>query len=305
MTKLLGNFMAHVRNGTFPGRLQYEWDSLIASMHRKWWKNNHIKGGRFQAPIQRGIRMEFLFDCQLSRLIYCENFEWAERQFIRQFLKPGDTFVDVGANIGLFTLIAAKTVGPKGRVIAFEPTPQVYRRLNFNIQLNSLKKVIARQEALSDEDGVFPFNMSDDGFDAWNSFASPIGGQSFRKAVVNCRKWDRLADELDLLGKVQLMKIDVEGWETHVLNGAGVSLGRGDAPVLLVEFTDAAAQSAGSSCKELYLKLRELGYRLFSYDPIRHRMRSEPFRHVYPYCNLIATKSIKVIEKRIEVPWIN
>jgi len=104
------------------------------------------------------------------------------------------------------------------------------------------------------------------------------------------RDMDRFARTHELVGRVAMMKIDVEGWESRVLEGARESFSREDAPLLQVEFTDKAAASAGSSCKELYLNLMDFGYHMFTYNPRRRELIDEPIHENYPYINLIATK---------------
>jgi len=102
-----------------------------------------------------------------------------------------------------------------------------------------------------------------------------------------------------LAGAVTMMKIDVEGWENRVLAGGSESLSRPDAPVLQVEFTDAAARSAGSSCRELYGMLESMGYRMFVFDPARRVLVADPIRESYPYANLIAAKEPGMVNARL------
>jgi FkbM family methyltransferase len=243
--------------------------------------------------------MHLHFDSELARLIHCEDFEIGERHFVNAFLRPGDVFVDVGANIGLFSLIAANRVGDSGMVYAFEPSAKTFHRLRENTKLNNFQNVQCYQLALSDEFGKSPFYTSEDGFDAWNSFAHPIAGEFFAKEIIQCETWDRFARTHGLLGRVAMMKIDVEGWESKVLQGAKESLSRQDAPVLQVEFTDEAAVSAGSSCKYLYLALENFGYRIFTYEFTRRKLMHDPLRENYPYINLIATKSPEETNRRL------
>ncbi len=96
-----------------------------------------------------------------------------------------------------------------------------------------------------------------------------------------------------------MMKIDVEGWEHHVIQGGCEILSREDAPVLQVEFTEKAAEAAGHSCTELYRSLEELGYRMFTYDAKAKKLTADPIRESYPYLNLIAVKRIDQITSRI------
>ena len=97
-----------------------------------------------------------------------------------------------------------------------------------------------------------------------------------------------------------MMKMDVEGWEARVLSGAHQVLSRADAPILQVEFTELASQSAGSSCAKTYHVLEELGYQLFRYDAKSEKLISEPVREHYTYSNLFAIKDLERVIARLE-----
>ena len=140
------------------------------------WDSQAQKKGYLKKKIQRGIRMRLFFESKMCKLIYFDDFEKAEQRFINKFLRPGDIFVDVGANIGLFTLIAAKLVGKRGHVYAFEPSSRIHQRLIDNIKLNNLTNVSCYQLALSDRDGEAILYVPLDGYDAWSSFGKPYQG---------------------------------------------------------------------------------------------------------------------------------
>ncbi|HJZ67478.1 MAG TPA: FkbM family methyltransferase, partial [Blastocatellia bacterium] len=263
------------------------------------WASAAGQGRSFIFTVQPGLRMRLHTDSELCRLIYCRYFEAIERAFLNDFLRPGDVFVDVGANIGLFTLIAAICVGPKGKVFAFEPTTATFERLVDNVRLNDFQNVTSIKLALSDVNGQMDLVRSIDGFDAWNSFARPTMGKVFSKECVDAAPWDQYARQHDLTGVVTMMKIDVEGWESRVLAGGKRVFSRMDAPVLQVEFTDEAAMAAGSSCKDLYKTLEHLGYRMFVYDPEMRALVPESMRDEYVYVNLIAVKNPDVVSARV------
>jgi hypothetical protein len=143
-------------------------------------------------------------------------------------------------------------------------------------------------------------NLSLDGYDAWNSIVQPTSGRSFATETVSAVTWDDFSHENNLVGRVNLMKIDVEGWESHVLSGGYETLSRADAPVLQVEFTDQASQSAGTSCQVLYRQLEELGYQMFVYDEKFKRIIQDPVRDSYPYLNLFAIKHPEQINIRLK-----
>ncbi len=289
----------HLRNGTLSDRLQQEWRHYVGRKRKRWWKSRAGKREYVDARIESGIVMRLYRDGKLSELIYCHDFERQERDFLKAFLKPGDLFVDVGANIGLFTLIAAKYVGDRGRVYAFEPCLKTYRHLLANVRLNGLQNVSPQKAALSDETAERHMNVSLRGYDAWNSLARPIDGRNFSTEMVTCITWDDFAQEHDLIGRVTMMKIDVEGWENHVLAGGYQNLSRADAPILQVEFTEQTAESAGSSCAELYRALEELGYQMFMFDKKSKRLIRDPLRDSYPYINLIAAKHPDKVVSRL------
>jgi FkbM family methyltransferase len=289
----------HLHRGTLLERIRGEWRERVKKRRQIWWKSQAGKREYVEARIEHDLRMRLHFDSELARLIYCDDFEKGERHFVNAFLSAGDVFVDVGANIGLFSLIAANRVGDLGTVYAFEPSGKTFHRLRENTELNNFHNVQCFQFALSDESGEFPFYTSEDGFDAWNSIARPIAGNSFTKEFIQCVTWDRFARLHQLVGRVAMIKIDVEGWESRVLEGARESFSREDAPLLQVEFTDEASTSAGSSCKNLYQLLENLGYRMFSYDSSRRELIHDPLRVSYPYVNLIATKNIGEVNVRL------
>lgn len=245
------------------------------------------------------LKIRLFGDSELCRLIYYRHFEALERDFLIRFLRPGDTFVDVGANIGLFSLIAARCVEPGGRVFAFEPTAMTYDRLTDNVRLNGLANVDCIKRALSDGCGRLQLMRASGGFDGWNSLARPVMGEASEAEEVEVIRWDQYAKQHDLAGSVTMMKIDVEGWESRVLAGGEEVLMRPDAPVLQVEFTDDAAEAAGTSCRELYQRLEAYGYRMFRYDPGRHALTPETRQERYPYVNLIAAKDADFVNARI------
>jgi FkbM family methyltransferase len=243
--------------------------------------------------------MRLYFDSELSRLIYCEDFELKERRFIYSFLRPADVFIDIGANIGLFTLIAGQKVGRSGEVYAFEPCSKAYNRLLDNIQLNHLNNVSCRRAAISDQNGQAFITIPTDGYDAWASLGKPSAGSLFMQEQVDTLTLDYFFREHNLIGRVAMIKIDAEGWETHVLKGGIEILSRPDAPLLQVEFTDENMRSANSSCFELYHLLENLGYKMYTYDQQSRNLIPETMMGSYPYLNLIAVKSIERLSGRL------
>lgn len=129
-------------------------------------------------------------------------------------LRRGDLVVDIGANIGWFTLLSSKIVGKEGIVISFEPNPSSFQYLKRSIEKNNLNQVRAFSEAISNFDGVSTLQMSP--MPGQDSLARNYGGQNIS---VQCRKLDTVAQDMDI-AKIDLLKVDVEGAEPDVILGA-------------------------------------------------------------------------------------
>jgi FkbM family methyltransferase len=238
-----------------------------------------------------GVRMVLYKDNKLSYEIF-HGFELDEIDFVNRFLQQGDTFIDIGTNVGLFSLHASAIVGESGKVISFEPSSATIRRLEENIALNRCTNIEVVPKGLSSSVGTLELVVAGNGYDAFNSFATPSMGDITDREKVEVTTLDTFAALRKIAPKdVKLMKIDVEGWELHVLKGGEVFFNHDDAPVLLVEFTETNAKNAGTSCIELGRSLQELGYTLYTYDARLKQLKPEPFGKTYAYQNLVASKN--------------
>ena len=148
---------------------------------------------------------------------------------MKGLLRPGDTVVDVGANVGYLTLVAARQVGPTGSVTAFEPLPSARSWLARNVALNGFGNVTIREEAVCDRHGTASFTVGPAHHTSTSSLMYESGDGS--KVEVRCT---RLDDVLEGAAAVRLLKIDVEGAEGLVLDGARETLTR-HAPAVIIE----------------------------------------------------------------------
>lgn len=218
------------------------------------------------------------------------SIESTERQFFRQELKPGDIFFDVGANFGIFTLTAAKCVGPTGHVYAFEPSAREARILEQNVAQNRLDNVTIVRSALSDQEGEARFAVTTDG--GTNSLAETKHPEQHIQAweTVQVTTLDAFVAN-HAIPHIHMMKIDVEGAECNVLRGGSNLFMRNDAPVVLAEFCDSTAAGFQSSGAALYDAWTQLGYTLnvivdgtpLSLQPAARQMD-------YTFANLVAVK---------------
>ena len=153
---------------------------------------------------------------------------WREPHVARELesrLKPGDTFVDAGANIGFYTVMAAKIVGPKGRVVAIEMMPDTARQLRRNIAANGATNVTVYENALTSRGGKTIHAVSDGRKMGQASLAGAThqGGVAVQSTTLNAI--------LNEIGLVRLIKMDVEGAEYDALRGGSNVLSNVDAIV--------------------------------------------------------------------------
>jgi FkbM family methyltransferase len=173
-------------------------------------------------------------------------------------VRPGATVVDVGANIGLYTLSVAARAGPRGRVLAVEPNPLAARRLRENVALNQFENVAIVEAAMADAPGTLRLHLAPDS-ECSSLFETELGtggGVEVRVTTIDAEV------ERARLARVDLLKIDVEGAEIRALIGAERLLTGPDAPILLVEANPIMLHAAGASMGELRRCVESYGYQI-------------------------------------------
>jgi len=178
-----------------------------------------------------------------------------ELAYLETILSPGSLFIDVGANFGVYTLLASKLVGETGKVIAFEPTAQSFAILRQNIELNHFSNVRAFQVALAQTRRKAWLNYGWDPVGNWLG-DSPCGNEG---EEVQTEALDQLLEE-NGIDRVHAIKIDVEGAEELVLRGAIRCLTT-QCPIVIFEFNPGCAARLGLSPFGARDFLRNLGYR--------------------------------------------
>jgi FkbM family methyltransferase len=210
-----------------------------------------IDGSKFNYPLKSTI----------GRILFAGNFEKAEIQYIIESLNPGDTFLDIGANGGIFTVIAANKVGVKGHVYAFEPGLRELEILRRNIEINNLKNVTVIESAVGDATGKTRFAISQDG--AMNSLAeNSHPGQKIESwQEVQITTLDDFLKSAEI-NRVDFIKIDVEGAEKLVIEGATNLLCSQDKLTILFEASDYNSLAFGYSTKDLITKIQSKGFQV-------------------------------------------
>jgi len=184
-------------------------------------------------------------------------YEAETTELLLQLLKPGMTFVDVGAHIGYYSLLASIKVGPKGKIYSFEPEPNNYNFLIRNIMLNDCKNIFAIQKAVADFTGKANFVIA-----PYSVSHSLYPDETVPNIATIQVEVVSLDDFFSQLGwpKVDVVKMDIEGAEVRALRGMKGLCKRCPDLILITEFKPRRLRAAGSSEEEFFDVLGVLGF---------------------------------------------
>ncbi|MEN9852360.1 MAG: hypothetical protein RI996_303 [Candidatus Parcubacteria bacterium] len=205
--------------------------------------------------------------------------ERSDEFFYRRFLREGDTVVDVGANIGLCTLLSAHIVGTRGHVYSFEPHPRTFSQLQKNIQLNKCNQVSAMQIGASNEFEHIFFT---------DEYVSDINHVDTRGSIqVILKPLDEIVPKE--CTSITLLKIDVEGYELFALMGAEKKLT--DTKVIYFESAPRSFERYGYTLKDIVSFLGMRGFTVYKTDQdIQLFPIQKDYQTVCGYENLIAVR---------------
>lgn len=172
----------------------------------------------------------------------------AESDFVRKWLKPSMVAIDVGANVGYFTLLFSRLVGQSGKVFAFEPTRRTFQFLIDNIRLNECSNVYPFNSAVGDHSGQLQLIQAESYAESDTNFVRLSNGETPIVTIDSLR-----------LPKLDFIKTDTEGFDLRVLRGAENTLRR-CRPAILLEVNPGALARYGDSAEELTQFLASLGY---------------------------------------------
>lgn len=229
-----------------------------------------------QPPSEFWMRMPeqiggYEFLCNLRDTICREvcftgRYEPQETAVVRSILRPGMSFVDVGANWGYFTLMAASLVGPSGRVLSLEPDPRLFSILEGNINRNHLQHVTGLQVAAASEPGTLTLaGYDEEGENFGVSRIVATTEEAKHSYNVDADSLDRIL-ERQHLESADLMKMDIEGAEFFALPGLDESLRYARVKRLLLELHPALIAEHGGTAARLIGILQQAGYSGWTID---------------------------------------
>jgi FkbM family methyltransferase len=202
-----------------------------------------------------GYNMTLDLSRTVQRDIYIGNYERAETKLVRSILRPGMTVLDVGANAGYYTALAAQIVGEHGRIFAIEPYPPNFHRLSAWIRSNDVTQTQAFNFALGATAGSAQM------FSAFANTDAPvlIPHNQPQVSKVDVRTLDSCLSEWGL-EHIDFMKLDVDGSEPAVLAGASEALATGKIAAVLCEFCEEWLVRAGSNIQTVWATLLKAGF---------------------------------------------
>lgn len=195
-------------------------------------------------------------DTGLTGNLYTGLADYEEMSFLLHFLRDQDLFIDVGANLGSYSILAGGVVGAE--CVAFEPHPLTCKRLERQALINEIENISVIQKGVGDENGVSSFSAN---YDTMNRVILGIPGTS--TVQINITTLD---SHFANLNRTSLVKIDVEGYEQKVLKGARNIFTSDEVQAIIIE-TNGSTETYDSSNNELSETLASYGFTAINYLP--------------------------------------
>lgn len=226
--------------------------------------------------INRTVRFEHEFLRYLDeddfRAMLTESYDITLCSYLRRNLTPGDIFIDVGANVGYISAVAASCVGVSGEVHGFEPLMECYARLQKLCQLNPNFKFAFNNVALGETEGFLPIRFNLQG-DSRNATVVP-GKPGAETRQIPVRRLDEyIKQNIPSPARIKIIKIDVEGYEYVVLKGLERFLMLEKyKPTIVCEIKPWELANVGATLKQFEQYIKRFGYRTFDinhpYEPV-------------------------------------
>lgn len=224
----------------------------------------------FEIPVRKGMRFRFERYGDVARMLYMQShlvrfgksFETGMLDLFCSRLSPGATVIDVGANVGMYSMAASRLVGPQGLVLAYEPDPVSFAVLRRNLEANGCTNVRAFPLALSDRPGHVSLSVPDvvqARYAYGDSFHSMTPLAEGDEGGIECVTLDAHLAGIGI-ARADVMKVDVEGAELGCLKGASGLLWGAGRPFLMLECDEALCRRFGNNVFETLAYLDGKGY---------------------------------------------
>jgi len=239
---------------------KYSKDKNTTSLIGRLVPSNHLyKKPTIRTIHTKGVHFSLDISDHMEWLIYF-GLKIEPRKELYSLVSEGDLIIDVGTNVGETLLNFARLTTQKGKVIGFEPDPQIFQKCINNIKLNEFENITLNNKGLSDIDGELFLDRYVDRNRGANKITHSKDGENVISVQITT-----LDEYLENSPPPQLIKIDVEGHELNVLRGAHETLKKFH-PILFIEINDQHLKSFGVSAQELVRFLLDMNYKIARAD---------------------------------------
>ncbi|RNL66730.1 FkbM family methyltransferase [Zhongshania marina] len=228
-------------------------------------------------PQRLKMRVHGSSDTIISEKLRAEQcWEPYETQLLIKYLKSGGVFVDVGANIGYYTLLASDIAGSSGRVLAYEPDVNNFELLQENVRLNELNNVTLHPLAISDRNEVGNLFLSSDNFGDHRIYADSGERASYPIQLVHGDQHLEAQTQ-----RIDFLKIDTQGAEFYVVNGLRKLIAANSAHLcIILEFCPYGIRHSGADAHQLIELLESFDMQYHIIDHIEHQLISAQAHHL-------------------------
>ena len=220
----------------------------------------HLFSPRIVLAEVHGIKMYLDSRCTFTPgLVMTGTFDKGTTKLFGKLIKPGMVVLDIGANVGYYSLFAARLAGEKGRIFSFEPAPDNFALLVRNIEVNGFKNIVPLQQAVSNKTGKGTLFLSKE--TDLHHLGTPDENGTISVVTVTVDEFVKKTG-----CRVDMIKIDVEGWEMAVLQGMVETIKRYPDLKVITEYFPSSIKESGFSAERFLQKLVDLGFKLHITD---------------------------------------
>jgi FkbM family methyltransferase len=200
-----------------------------------------------------------------------ELYGWDARElkFLRRFLRPEMTFIDIGAHQGLYSVLAGRVMEGQGTIVAFEPTVRDRRRMALHLRLNGVRGVHLEPFAVSNKTGTATFYVPTSRTETVASLRPPLLARTrLREVTIPTTTLDEYCAQRNITG-IDIVKVDVEGAEMELMDGASRIL-QDERPIWIVEAMDVVTRPWGYPARDILRRLAAHEYSIFAFCETGH-----------------------------------
>jgi FkbM family methyltransferase len=247
-----------------PKRLHFRFYKLFYN-----YESSRYKGVRLIIPYFESLNLQFIVFTKYLidwNVFFFGQYEKETNDLLFEYIKPGQTVLEAGANNGTETVLLSRLVGSTGKVIAFEPVKHIYQTLQLNLSINHCTNVLTEQMALGESDEQLYFNVLSEDF-CNQGMASKYDEKSADAKVLVQQTSVDLWLNKNNIRNIDFIKMDIQGAEIELLKGAQYIIQKSK-PIIFTEATEDFL-----SIKKLFDALSELGYAVYFIQPTSHLQR--------------------------------